>query len=61
MMRYYYIRDNLDDLDQIEEELEASGLHTPQIHVLSNNDSGVRIVITCKIYEPFLKRRWRMA
>jgi hypothetical protein len=41
MKRYYYVSDNLDDLNQIEKELEAGGLIKPQLHVLTNNDSGV--------------------
>jgi hypothetical protein len=41
MKRFFYISDDLDDLAQIESELEASGISTPQIHVLSNNDAGV--------------------
>ncbi len=42
MNRYYYISENLDDLEQVEKELEVSGLVTPQIHVVSKDDSGVR-------------------
>ena len=42
MKRYYFISDNLDELNQTEKELEASGVHKPQLHVLSDNDSGVR-------------------
>ena len=41
MKRLYYISDNLDDLDKLEQKLERSGVVTPQIHVLSNDDSGV--------------------
>lgn len=41
MIRHFYISDNLDDLDSLEVELENSGVHKPQIHVLSNNDTGV--------------------
>ncbi|MFT7496839.1 MAG: hypothetical protein ACI9V8_001739, partial [Urechidicola sp.] len=35
MKRHYYISDDLDDLDRIEQELESSGVHKPQIHVFS--------------------------
>jgi hypothetical protein len=43
MKRHYFISDNLDDLDRIEQELEQSGIATPQIHVLSKDDAGVDI------------------
>jgi hypothetical protein len=41
MLRHYFISDNLDDLDAFEEQLEAAGVSTPQIHVLSANDAAV--------------------
>ena len=41
MKRFYYISDDLDDLERIETELEASGISTPQIHVLSRRDADV--------------------
>ena len=41
MKRHYYISDDLDDLDRIEMELEARGVHKPQIHVFSKDDTGV--------------------
>lgn len=42
MKRHYYISDDLDDLEIIEQQLEAAGVSTPQIHVLSKDDSGVQ-------------------
>lgn len=39
MKRHYYISDDLDDLESIENELEKSGVDTEQIHVLSDNDA----------------------
>lgn len=39
--RHYFISDNLDDIDLLEEQLETSGLSAAQIHVLSNDDVGV--------------------
>lgn len=42
MKRYYFIDDDLDDLEMVERELEARGVDTPQIHVLSQDDSGVQ-------------------
>jgi len=41
MNRHYYISDNLDELEQLEDELEARGINTEQIHVLSENDAEV--------------------
>lgn len=41
MLRHYFISDNLDDLEIFEEQLEAAGVSTPQIHVLSRNDAEV--------------------
>ncbi|MBH9311659.1 magnesium transporter [Pseudomonas aeruginosa] len=39
MTRHYYISDNLDELERLEAELEASGIATEQIHVLSEKDA----------------------
>ena len=41
MLRHYYITDDLDDLELVEQELEAEGITEPQIHILSENDSDV--------------------
>ena len=41
MKRNFYISNDLDDLDHIEEELEARGVHRLQIHVISRDDTGV--------------------
>jgi hypothetical protein len=41
MKRVFYISDDLDDLELVEYELELSGISTPQIHVLSDNDAEV--------------------
>ena len=41
MKRFYYLSDDLDDLEHIEAELESSGISTPQIHILSRNDAGL--------------------
>ncbi|HSB97165.1 MAG TPA: NAD/FAD-utilizing enzyme [Spongiibacteraceae bacterium] len=42
MKRHYFISDNLDDLESVEQELESRGLTTLQIHVLSHNDADVQ-------------------
>ena len=41
MLRHYYISDDLDDLEILEHELEDENITTPQIHVLSDDDTGV--------------------
>lgn len=41
MKRQYYISNDLDDLELLENELKSTGLSTPQIHVLSENDAEV--------------------
>ena len=41
MLRHYFISDSLDDLEVLEQQLEAAGVSTPQIHVLSRNDAEV--------------------
>ena len=41
MLRHYFVSNDLDDLEHFEEELEAGGVPTPQIHVLSLNDTDV--------------------
>ena len=40
-LRHYFISDDLDDLEVLEEQLEARGVENPQIHVLSKDDPGV--------------------
>lgn len=40
-LRHYFISDSLDDLEVLEEELEATDIGTPRIHVLSNDDTGL--------------------
>ena len=41
MKRHYYLSTDLDDLETVERDLEAAGVTTPQIHVLSLDDQGV--------------------
>lgn len=40
LQRHFFISDDLDDLERLEEELEQAGIVTPQIHVLTRDDSG---------------------
>jgi hypothetical protein len=39
IMRHYFISDDLDDLEAFEEQLEAEGIETPQIHVFTLDDT----------------------
>jgi len=41
MLRHYFISNDLDDLEKVEEELEAVGITEPQIHILSESDADV--------------------
>lgn len=41
MLRHYFVSTDLDDLEHLEEELERGGIPTPQVHVLSLDDTGV--------------------
>ena len=41
MNRHYYVSDDLDELERVEEELEASGIGTEQIHVLSEQEADL--------------------
>lgn len=41
MNRYYYVSDNLDALEHLQDELEHRGVDIERIHVLSDRDSEV--------------------
>lgn len=41
MTRHYFISNNLDDLETVEKELQAKGIATEQIHVLSEHAAEV--------------------
>ncbi|MEI7570833.1 MAG: hypothetical protein WCJ34_15470 [Alcaligenaceae bacterium] len=41
LLRHYFVSDNLDDLELFEEQLEADGVSTPQIHILSLDTLGL--------------------
>lgn len=42
MKRHFYISNDLDDLELVEAQLEIAGVTTPQVHVLSEDDAGVK-------------------
>ena len=56
MKRHYYISDDLDDLEHVEEELEKAGMATPQMHVLSRDDAGVAMRAHLHPVEAVLKK-----
>lgn len=41
MLRHYFVSNDLDELEKVENELEQQGFTEPQIHVLSENDTDV--------------------
>jgi hypothetical protein len=41
MVKHYYIADDLDDLEHVEQELESIGIKASQIHVLSESPADV--------------------
>ena len=41
MKRYYFVADDLEEIEAVERELEQAGFATPQIHVLSADDAAV--------------------
>lgn len=56
LLRHYFISDNLDDLEVFEEQLEADGVTTPQIHVLSRHDTDVAHHDHLNYVQSFMKR-----
>lgn len=40
LTRYFFISDDLDELERLEGELEQSGVAAPQIHLLTLDDAG---------------------
>ncbi len=54
--RYYFISDDLDDLEQIEAELIAQGVFAPQIHVLSRDNANVHRHDRLSGVSSFMKR-----
>lgn len=56
VLRHYFISDNLDDLELLEEELERQDVETTQIHVLSLDDSGTENHVHLHDVTSFMKR-----
>lgn len=40
LARYYFLSNDLDDLERFEEELEAAGIVKPQLHLLTLDEAG---------------------
>jgi hypothetical protein len=43
MKRHFFVTEDLDDLQLVEQELQARGVDKPHMHVLSNHDSQVQL------------------
>jgi hypothetical protein len=43
MKRHFFVTQDLDDLELVEQELQARGVDKPHMHVLSNDDSQVQL------------------
>ena len=56
VLRHYFISDDLDDLEALEEQLEEAGVDTPQIHVLSLDDQNVEGHIHLHEVNSFMKK-----
>lgn len=56
LVRHYLISDSLDDLEVFEKQLEESCITTPQIHILSLNDSEIAQHDRLNSVQSFLKK-----
>lgn len=56
LSRYYFITDDLDDLESLESELLAAGITTPQTHVLSRTNADVNSHHNLNSVSSFMKR-----
>ncbi len=56
MNRHYFVSEDLDDLERIEEQLERRGICKPQIHVLSKDDTAVANHINLHSIEAVFKQ-----
>ncbi len=56
LLRHYFISDNLDDLEVFEKQLEAAGVTTPQIHVLSRHDTEIAHHDHLNYVQSFMKK-----
>ena len=56
MQRHFLISDDLDDLEHLEEELEAQGVSTPQIHVFTLDDTEAEKHVHLHDVQSIMKR-----
>ena len=56
MQRHFLISDDLDDLEHLEEELEAQGVATPQIHVFTLDDTEAEKHVHLHDVQSIMKR-----
>ncbi|MCP1674646.1 hypothetical protein J2T57_001784 [Natronocella acetinitrilica] len=56
LKRYFFISNDLDDLERFEEDLENAGIVTPQIHVLTLDDTGADFHHHLHTVTDFMKR-----
>jgi hypothetical protein len=56
MKRHFFISDDLDDLEAFEEELEKGGISTPQIHVLTLDDTAAEMHTHLHDVQSLMKR-----
>lgn len=56
LTRYYFIGEDLDDLERFEEELESGGIVTPQVHILTRDDRGVASHAHLHQVTPFMQK-----
>jgi hypothetical protein len=56
MQRHFVISNDLDDLEHLEEELEAKGIPTPQIHVFTLDDTEAEKHVHLHDVQSLMKR-----
>lgn len=56
VLRHYFISDDLDDLERVEQELESQGVETPQIHTLSLDDTDAENHVNLHDVSSLMKR-----
>jgi hypothetical protein len=56
MKRHYFISDDIDDLERLETELELGGIATPQIHVLTLDETAAERRTNLNDVQSLMKR-----
>ena len=60
MKRHYYISEDLDDLERVEQELQGKGLDKPHMHVLSETILITTYQASVKIFSPYANNTNRL-